>query len=49
MTRLHRPTVIDCTWIETLVPAAVEDLGGFVPNAKLVEILKKTQPHLPTA
>ena len=49
MTRLRKRTVVDCTWIEKLTPAAIEDQGGVVPSAKLIEILKKAEPHLPTA
>lgn len=48
-TKLHRATVIDCAWIEKLVPVAIEEVGGVVPDAVLVQILKKAEPHLPTA
>ena len=48
-TRLHSPTVIDCTWIEKLEPEAIEHVGGVVPGAKLVEILQKVERHLPSA
>lgn len=48
-TRLHTPTVVDCTWIGKLGPADIEEVGGVVPDAKLVEILKKAEPYLPTA
>jgi hypothetical protein len=49
MTRLHTPTAVDCKWIEKVFPAAIEDLGGVVPNAILLQILQKAEPHLPTA
>lgn len=48
-TRLHTPTAVDCKWIEKVFPATIEEVGGVVPSAKLVEILKKAEPHLPPA
>ena len=46
-TLLHRRTVVDCTWIEKLLPDAIEEMGGTVPNSVLLDILKGALPHLP--
>ncbi len=46
-TYLNRPTVVDCTWVQKLTSAEVEEEGGVVPDTCLVDILQKVEPHLP--
>jgi mRNA-degrading endonuclease toxin of MazEF toxin-antitoxin module len=46
-TKLHTPTAIDCRWIEKLDPGAVEEVGGFVPDRILVQIIENAGPLLP--
>ena len=47
-TKLNRPTVVVCDWIESIEVSDIKQYGGFVPNKVLYNIMKTMKDILGT-